>query len=473
MKKTGDEYFDSEEFLNLLSDYEKSINTGQPVFMDADELAEIADYYQLQGRQDEAEVAITHALSLSPGAIAPLTYRIHEAIFQGDTLKAWQYLDQIIEKSDPDYVYDRGEILIAEGRIDEADNYFREEFKKVDPQEYQDYVVDVASIYSDYNINEKAMEWLNRSKPESSTEFKELMARTLFGLGKYKDSEKLFNELIDTDPFQKRYWASLASAQFMNEDYSGSIESSEYAIAIDPEDPDALLAKANGLFRLGNFEQAVDYYHRYLQQVPNDEFSILNLGTCLINIEKREEAIETFKHALEVAPAHSPLLPDIYQELALASSEKGEIDQAIDWMNKTDELDCDHIQTLVVKGHIYLSAGMLKEAELQFREAVLNTTTPTKTLLRIIVSLYDNKYLEASYKMLLKFFRFAEDDNIDGYAYMALCCHDLRRWDEYLKYLKIACELNHNECQMVLNHLFPEDLAPEKYYEYTQERMKQ
>ena len=39
-----------------------------------------------------------------------------------------------------------------------------------------------------------------------------------------------------------------------------SVTSSEYAIAIDPEDAEGLLAKANGLFRLENFEEALKYY---------------------------------------------------------------------------------------------------------------------------------------------------------------------------------------------------------------------
>ena len=96
--KTGDEYFDSEEFREILEEYERAVNTGQPVFMDADELAEIADFYQMQGQMEEAEAAIRLALSLSPGAIAPLTYRIHEALYEGDVETAKDYLNQILDK---------------------------------------------------------------------------------------------------------------------------------------------------------------------------------------------------------------------------------------------------------------------------------------------------------------------------------------------------------------------------------------
>ena len=254
MRKTGDDYFDSEEFREMLAEYEDAVNTGQPVFMDADELAEIADFYHMTEHYDEADDAINLALSLSPGAIAPLTYKIHEALWNGNTDEAKDYLNQIIEKDDPDYVYDKAEIMLAEGDVEGADRYFRDELKNVAPDEYQDYVIDVANIYADYNYPDKAMLWMSRAQQEESPEFKELMARILFGMGNYKDSQRLWGELIDTNPFSKQYWNALASTQFMNEDYSGSVESSEYAIAIDPDDPEGLLAKANGLYRLNNFE---------------------------------------------------------------------------------------------------------------------------------------------------------------------------------------------------------------------------
>ena len=94
MKKTDDEYFDSKEFQDLLETYEHSVNAGEPVFMDAEELSDIADYYQFIGQADEAEEAINLALSLAPGAIAPLTYRIHQALYEGDIDKAREYYDQ-------------------------------------------------------------------------------------------------------------------------------------------------------------------------------------------------------------------------------------------------------------------------------------------------------------------------------------------------------------------------------------------
>lgn len=476
MRQTGDDYFDSEEFHQLLDTYEAAVNAGEPVFMDTEELVDIADYYQYTERKDEAEAAITLALSLSPGDSIPLTYRIHEALSQGDIQKAWEWLDQIVDKDEPDYIYDRTEILITEGRIDEADEYLREIFRDLPPDEQQDFVVDVANIFTENGQPERAMMWMAKAKHEDSADFKEIMARTLFGLGKYKDSQKLFNELIDTNPFSKSYWNMLASAQFMNEDYSAAIQSSEYAIAIDPEDPESLIAKANGLYRLNNFEEALKYYQRYHELVPEDEFALLYEGTCFINMQQTDEAIRVLQEALYIAPKDSQYLCDIYQELVFAYGEKKETDKALEIIEKIEALDCDHIQLRLIKGHIMLVANRLEEAKKLFHEAVDMSDTPKQTLLKVIVSFYDNRYLEAAYNLFKKFLSLYEEkekgQNTEGYAYMALCCYDMRRYEEFLNYLQKACEVNPQECRIALSHLFPDEEKPENYYLFIKDKLK-
>lgn len=478
MKDTDNEYFDSEEFRELLEEYETSVNTGQPVFMDVDELSEIADYYHFKERYDEAEEAINLALSLSPGAVAPLTYKIHEALWNGDPSLARDYLDQITDTDDPDYVYDYAEILLAEEKVDEADKYLCNELEKVPQEEYQDYIVDVANIFADYNYPEQAMMWMARAKPEKSPEFKELMARTLFGLGKYKDSERLWNELVDADPYSKYYWNALASTQYMNEDYSSSVESSEYAIAIDPEDPEGLLSKANALYRLNNFEEALKFFQRYSSHIPDDELALMCQGTCLVNLGRTKEAIAILEEARSVAEAYNDdtqpsSLADICQELAFAYSEDDNTAMAMKMLDQADENGADKVQTLVVRGHIMLDAGDIASAKRHFHDAMAHSDTPSPTLLRIIVSIYDNHYVEEAYKLFRYYFRMISDDCGDGYAYMALCCYDLKHYDEFLHYLKIACVVNQQECQTALAHIFPEGIEPKDYYNYIKERMKQ
>jgi len=464
-------YFESKGFRKILEQYEESVQEGHSIYMDADDLADIADYYQYNGKPEDANRAIDLALEYNPEAVGPLLYKAREALSLHDFDTAREYAEQILAVDQQEALYLQGEILINEGKVEEADDFFREQMREVMSDEQMDYVYDVANIFSDYNVYDKAFEWMTRSQGDDSDDFKELMARTLFGLGKYKDSERIFNELIDHDPYSIRYWNALASAQFMNEDYNAAITSSEYAIAIDPHDAESILSKANSLYSLGNYEWALTYFERYSEVMPEDEFGFLHQGTCLINLGKFPEAKQVLEQAEYLADDDSPYLPEICQELAFAYSEMHKPESALYYIDKTQDMDCDHVNMEIIRGHILLANQNPEEAEEAFKEALRMSDNSPRTMLRIIVSLYDNRYIKTSYLLLKNFFRHVEKDWNEGYSYMALCCMDMKKTDEFLSYLKIATNRNPKEAKTVLGCYFPEDMAPQDYYDYMSDKI--
>ena len=471
----NEEYFASEEFQNVLERYEASISTGEVPFMDADDLVDIADYYSSQDNPDSANQAINYALDFYPGSTLPNVFKARQALMVENYADAQVHAEAIEDKDDPDYHYLMAEIMIAEGDVEEADKYLCEYGKTVEPDEYEDFIRDCANLYIDYNLSEKAYEWMLRSKGDESDDFKELMARTLFGLGKYHDSERIYNELVNQHPYSKQYWNALAHAQYMNENYSDSIISSEFVIAIDPNDIEGVNSKASGLMRLGNYEEALKYFKRYSELVPDDEYGLLHQGVCLVNTNKNQEAISVLQQASLVAPPDSPFMAQIYQELAFCYGAEHEVEKALQMIDKTETLECDHTDMEVIRGHILLQNNLIMEAQEAFKLAIIKSNYAPGIVLRIIVSLYDNRYTEACYQMLLKFFSHIKEYEPDfrgGNAYMALCCYDLGRKKEFIKYLKLAVELDPHEAQSVLSSLFPEGMSIEEYVAYMEKRMK-
>lgn len=447
--------------------YEKADQQGDSIYMDADDLADIADYYQYNDRIEDAERAIGLAIEYNPDAVGPLLYKAREAMNNKDYDTARQYADHMRAVDQQEAIYLSGEILIDEGKVEEADTFFMEKMNEIMPDELSDYVFDVASIFADYNAHEKAIIWIGRSKGDDSDEFKELMARTLFGLGKYKDSERLFNELIDHDPYSIQYWNALATTQFLNEDFNAAITSSEYAIAINPNDAESLLHKANSLFNLGNYEEALTYFERFTEVMPDDEFGFLHLGTCLMNLNRIPEALKVLLHAEEISSNNdSPCLADICQEIAFAYGEMEQPEKAMIYLDKTIDLECDHTNIEVIRGHILLQNKRMKEAQKAFKKALRLSDNLEKTMLRIIVSLFENHLVTPSYMLLKKLFEDVDEDWNEGYSYMALCCVEMKKTDEFTKYLKLAVEKNPKEAKSVLGRLFPDGMDPQDYYDY-------
>lgn len=469
----NDDFFESEEFKEILDSYETILQTGEQPFMDADDLVEIADYYDNNGEGDKAAAAIEHALDLFPNATMPNVFKARQALEEGDYETARNYADAIGDHDDPDYHYLMAEIMIAEGQPDKADEYLRDYGESVAAEEWEDFIKDCADLFVDYDISEKAYEWMMRSKGDDSNDFKELMGRTLLGLGKYKDSERIFNELIDRNPYSLNYWNALASAQLLDEDYPNAITSSEFAIAINPNDPNGLANKANSLMRLGNFEEALDFFQRLEKIDPNNEVVLLNEGICLVNSNRQEEALGRLERALEVATEESELLPQIYMELAFCYSHMQQADKALEMMDRCMEYPCDMADMMVIRGHLLLECNMVKEAEQSFKDAIQLSDNAPIVLLRIIVSLYDNRYLTSCYDMFKKFFRMVDSESpayVKGYAYMALCCHTMGKFGEFLEYLEKAAKYNPRETKLVLGFLFPETMEPNEYVSYMKQR---
>lgn len=62
-----DEYFESQDFRDILKQYERERQAGRRIYMDADDLADIAEYYINNKREKEARRVLADAMLLHPG----------------------------------------------------------------------------------------------------------------------------------------------------------------------------------------------------------------------------------------------------------------------------------------------------------------------------------------------------------------------------------------------------------------------
>jgi predicted Zn-dependent protease len=466
----GLEYFESEDFQEILRQYEESVKSGVRIYMDADDLTDIADYYQYQNQPDQAEAAIDLAIEYNPEAIGPMLYKARKALETRNFEEVEQYAQKIEALDMIEAVYLRAEILLSKGKVDEADTLLTQHIQNVSEEEIVDFIKDSIELFFEYGQFAKALDWSACAARDFSDDFQETMADILFKFGKYKDCERFFNELLDKNPYSASYWNALAGVQYMKEDYTSALTSCEYAIAIDPNNTDSLLSKANILFTMGNNEEALSYYKKYSEKRPDDESGYLHLAICLINTGQFNKSIEALQKAVSVSAVNSPALPEIYQEMAYTYNLLGNLDKALWCLTMTEKLNCDHLQMDIIKGHILLTNKKEEEAKELFSKVLRESNNNPNYWLKIIISYQDNEHLDFAYNAFSDFFKTVGEDFNEGYSYMAMCCYDLTKKDEFLYYLKKACDCNPKEAKTVLCEYFPEDMSPKDYYEYASKR---
>ena len=94
---------------------------GKKVFMDIDDMTDIIDYYNYDGRIEEATRMADYALELYPGAIGPHVFKARQAIAVGDIEEGKRQCEAIDDKNDIDYFYLRAELEIAQQNYDTSE----------------------------------------------------------------------------------------------------------------------------------------------------------------------------------------------------------------------------------------------------------------------------------------------------------------------------------------------------------------
>ena len=461
-------YFNSKEFRKILQRYEQSIKMEQQEYFESEELTDIAEFYYKEGRVGEAISVLDYAIRLHPGAAMPLVFRGRMALIdENDVESARHYVDMIVDQLDLDCLYLQAEIMIAEKDVDGADRFLRSNLERIDEDDVPDYILDIAMLFIDYGQPDKAAEWLERSDETDLMDYREVKARIAFAHGDYEQSEKIFEKLLDEDPYSGRYWNSLASTQFMSNRINDSITSSEYSIAINPNDQEALLNKANGLFSLGNYAEALKYYSRFYKLAPEEGAAPLIMGNCLLNMGKASEALPHYEEALNLLRKRQTSTSEVLQCLAFTYSQLGRQDEALASIDEALQLsDVNKGEVLVVKGHILLENSRVKEAINCFVEALRTTSFSQDVFFRIAISVFDCGYPTIAYRMFKTYIETNDDTGGEGLAYLASCCLHLNKRDEYLEYLKLACDNNPLEARKILGDEFPQGMEPKDYYSY-------
>ena len=102
---------------------------------------------------------------------------------------------------------------------------------------------------------------------------------------------------IERMPYDTHAWLQLAEAYLWLGNFKDALEATDYVLAINEDDAEALLMRANILFEDGQTGMAHKYYTHFLRYFPRDTKTLYLDGQCLTELEDYEKATEQFKKA--------------------------------------------------------------------------------------------------------------------------------------------------------------------------------
>ncbi len=114
-------YFQEEEFKKSLARYEEMLQGGQPVYLEADELTDIAEYYMVKNKMKQAMACIDYALSIHPDSVDPLIFLARQKMFDGDWSEAIRIRNKVSDPKDREVMFFDAEMLLRQGNVEKAE----------------------------------------------------------------------------------------------------------------------------------------------------------------------------------------------------------------------------------------------------------------------------------------------------------------------------------------------------------------
>ena len=468
----SNQYYQSRHFLRLLHRYEKAISEGQTPYMEADELTDIAEYY-MTGKQDaKANQAIQAAIDMHPDSVDPQIFLARQRMFYGKLDEARNIIDGITEQDDQEVIYIRAELLIKEGQADKASDFLLEQMPMMQDS-LDTYLYDCVSIFMDYDRWELAQDWLLQLKDNypDHPRLPIMEAEIKMGLDDYESAYTLLKAILEEEPYCSEAWNLLAETCVALDNMAEAIEAADYSLAINPQDNNALLMKANAFMHEGQMPEAIEHYRKYLEVQPDDLSVTLSLALCYCNEERFKEVLPLLDKAEQYAlklPDREADLSQILQLKAFALSRLDRTSEAISLVEKAKEYTDETLlwKCYMTEGDIYLQAKQTKLAEDHFTIALEKSQEKGDTLFNIALSYSNAGYNDVAIDLLDDVWTICgTQEGKFVVPYLANCYLRKNDMENFLMYLKLAPYCDREATRILFRDRFP-DIDPEDYYAY-------
>ena len=469
----NEDRFNSKDFKEALGKYENARGHLGGVFFDVDDIVDIAEYYLYHNNLKEAEKVTAYAATLYPHSVLVLSMQARMAMFYYNDIDKARELVKKIEAEDcedMEYYYLKAETLIYEDNINEADKFLESKIAMLDGDDLADFFIEVPNIFIDHNLPELAQKWLERSDEKDDPDYKEIEARIAFQTGNYDKAENLLKGLLENSPFSATLWKMLAATQFVNGNVTDSVESCEYAIAIDPSDAEALGNKARALSTLARFKEATKFYERYLKQAPQDAPMRVMYAIALAGIGDNEGALQNL-YTAKTDCTDRDTLSDISSQIIYILSIMGKYDEALTFLDNSEKHgDITRTGRLLSEGRIRLDMEELQKAADCFAEAFISSKNDMDTYIQTAMAYFDKGGVRQAIHTLLVGLTLNPDTK-RGYSYLADCYRVTGEKDKFIDALAMAAKYNPVELVEVLGTHFPEGMNVDDYANYAKDHM--
>ena len=515
------DYFQSKEFDDILNSYEQQKEQGHGIYLDADDFADIADFYLGHELPDLAMEAVNNGLAVHPEDEVLLVVKSATFIYQHEFEEAEKVLSTM-DKNNLDVMYQMAQLQYGYYfNTPKAESIWREwldgmeddnELMEAKREGYLHIISSLIELRGDASnpsdrkwnadtVRKWVREYIERFKPLGTSD-EDIQ---LVDICRENDLLDVMCEalaaVLEVQPYLPKGWSNLALAYYMEEKNEQALEACDFALAVNADDIDALLTKAHTLHAMKHKKECIPVFEEYLEK-GGEGVQCLPLADALFSTGRREEALfkldelarKTEDERIEMEgrlkhdESHLPeedmkakrsfydnffdLYERIFTDIGDICHRNKCYEESIKAFKHVLEVNPHSSGGHFMMGINHLSQNNYKEASDDFGNALLYASDQVMMgidiALTFVLNNYDDFALEVlnAIEKLSKLSTSPYAKNIP--AAKSLVFLRLGHTDQFMRYFRVACKMTPDLMEKVYEGCFPEGMPLEQWPDYAQ-----
>ncbi len=299
---------DNKYLLEAIEEYEHKIESGEDFYMDASVLMDIEAFYEKNNREYDVERIMRFAERLHPESEDVLIVKAYRLKAKGNWAEAQKIIKNIPNQAHRDVQLFYAEQDIAASRTSQAIHRITDCLPAEMHEEDYDWFLDLAEIMVDYGFIKRAIGLLLTipRKYKFRRRVDELLTECFYTMNEFEKCREIVNQMIDDTPYDAETWIHLADIQQKCNMMEDSIQSCDYALAIDEKNSRAMILKIYAYSCLKSAEETLRLCNECIRILPNNYDFYLRAGEQLFALNQTENSLNHFQEALKLCPVDSP-----------------------------------------------------------------------------------------------------------------------------------------------------------------------
>lgn len=415
----SDKYY--KKLLTTVRVYESHFINGTTCYLGEKEFLEIIEHYENEDQLEEALTAVNYALEYHPFSV---DFLIIKASILLELLQPEDSIKVVEQGKALGFVYTDLLLLESEchmllNNLDEALQAAAQAKQCAKHDEKDEVYFSEALIYEHFQMFNGCFESLSsalRYNPRHSNSLLKIWWCTEM-TERYRESCKLYHELLDRDPYNAQLWYNLGHAYACLEEYDKSIDAFEYAYLAEPKFEFAYRDCAEICMKAEKYDLALQSYSELMEFTVPDAEILSKCGYCHTNLENYTLARDMYTKAIALEPNNSKACFG----MAINAFYEGQLKEALSSVTKAISLDDSFEEYVLLKANILADMSRISEAETAFNQAIEMAPENATCWIKYFSYLLSAGNIERAYHLIQEARFYHQEKEIITAHIIALC----------------------------------------------------